>query len=220
MPDQFDKSDADISRLHAESYDAYLKTDLWRRVRQEALERCHHLCEFCKRRPAAFVHFPIYNCAVLQGARPDLITGCCWRCLERAQGRPERKPKRSKPKRPHVQQERRKSFQGSCQCCRRNMAGKGKVLCKSCRRIVVPPSAKKIEFLRIYAEIENEVRRQGLHLTATTECRRWKFMDEKGAVLLIYWPGTQKIRMPGVKEKKVVANAWEALDAALWLKDL
>lgn len=70
----------ELSRLGFSSYDEYLLSPLWGRIRTEKLKDEDCTCYGCGRKAAAEVHHSSYERAVLQGKAPHRLFVVCPDC--------------------------------------------------------------------------------------------------------------------------------------------
>lgn len=82
-----------LRRLGFKSYAAYLKSALWRSIRDRVLVR-HRMCQSCMKRASTQVHHRAYDLHTLSGADLRCLTALCRPCHKRGE-------------RPHLRQQDR-----------------------------------------------------------------------------------------------------------------
>jgi hypothetical protein len=70
---------AALAKLGFRSYQDYLASPLWRKIRAKVLPRAGGRCAFCDA-PATQVHHRAYTYRVLRGLKPNLLVQCCRPC--------------------------------------------------------------------------------------------------------------------------------------------
>lgn len=68
-----------LSKLGFRSYQDYMASPLWRKIRAKVLPRAGGRCAFCGER-ATQVHHRAYTYRVLKGQKPNLLVQCCGDC--------------------------------------------------------------------------------------------------------------------------------------------
>ncbi len=78
-----------LKRLGYDSYQQYLRSDLWKGIRAAVLPRCGGVCCCCKVRQATTVHHGSYRTSVMVGHEPKCLIPLCWKCHEAAEFLPD-----------------------------------------------------------------------------------------------------------------------------------
>lgn len=71
-----------VAKLGFASYQDYLGSDLWRRIRESVLIRANYRCQACRSRRANQVHHRDYRLATLAGKTLAGLTAICRKCHE------------------------------------------------------------------------------------------------------------------------------------------
>lgn len=78
--------DDNIRVLGFKSYGSYLRSALWKDIRQRALAREPvGICDKCKKQPPTQVHHRSYDPATMRGDSLDSLSRLCRRCHRRAE---------------------------------------------------------------------------------------------------------------------------------------
>ena len=94
---------ASLHMLGFKNYRHYQSSDLWRRIRADALRRAENVCEACHSAPSTLVHYLDHNIRTLAGQNMAgvmvICKGCRVRCRVKREGGRRRKDKRARARR-------------------------------------------------------------------------------------------------------------------------
>ena len=131
----YERRDITLRQLGFATYQDYLGSALWRRIRSKILNRSRGRCEVCGGR-ATEVHHRSYCKMALLGKRPEYLVAICRDCHGKGEFDGVRKttPFEANSRIHAIARSNGEFIVGLCHVCHKNPPKRGRILCGNCAR--------------------------------------------------------------------------------------